>query len=206
MLTILLTILACDRDRTVAFPEGLEPLSAENTATWPDDLAEALDTTSGSDDGTVWAHARGYVHADLDAVYPCLRETDVNLDRRQESTWDRIEDVEDGYEHSYRYDIVVDSLVEVAFSDTWRHGSTLGDGGVPLLTVTAWQMTENNPYMDAKRGSIVSEQVEEGIVSLDIIYEMEVALEDQEQMTTYLSDTHTEVVACTRGEALPTYD
>lgn len=204
---LVIVLVACDRDHTVAFPDGLAPLDQENQAAWPADGAEAVNTASGEADDYVWAHARGYIGAPLDAVYPCLRTTEVNLDRRQDAEWDRVDDVEEGYEHSYRLDVTVQSLVEVSFSDTWRHGSTRDeDDDSLLLVVTAWQMTEGNSYMTSKRGSIVTEPLDDETVSIDIVYQMDVALPDEEQMTTYLSDTHAELAACAAGEPLPTYD
>jgi hypothetical protein len=202
---LVVLLMGCDRERPIDFPPGLEPLDRDNTASWPDDQAEALDTNSGSDGDYTWAHARGYVHAPLDVVYPCLQVTEINIDRRQDTEWTVVPDVEEGYEHSYRLDILVHSLIDVAFSDTWRHGSTRDEDGAPLLTITAWQMTEGNPYMTDKRGSIVAEAVDDGVTSLDVRYEQDVSLPDEEQMKLYLEDTHAELVACADGEPLPQY-
>lgn len=206
MWMLVLGLWGCDRDRTIAFPDGLAPIDMENTASWPADLAEAVNTTSGEEDPYIWAHARGYVHNGLDAIYVCMQDSEINLDRRQDTEFTRIDDVEEGYEHSYRLDILVHSILDVEFSDTWRHGSTRDDSDQPILTVSTWQMTEGNAYMTEKKSSVVAEVVEEGVVALDMISLQDVALPDEEQMMTYFSDLHAELIACASGEPLPVYD
>ncbi|MEL6347907.1 MAG: hypothetical protein AAFV53_32675 [Myxococcota bacterium] len=190
----------------IEFPDGLEPLPVDNTAEWPANNTEAINTNGGEDGDLIWVHARAYIHNTLDAIYPCLQEPEINLDRQEDPQWSITRDVEEGYEHSYRLDITVENILTVEYEDTWRHGSVYDEDDVRNRTVTAWQMTQGNSFMTIKRGSLVADVVEAEITSLDIIYEMDVALPDEEQMIRYLEDVHAELIACSDGDPLPPTD
>ncbi|MEL6349667.1 MAG: hypothetical protein AAFV53_41570 [Myxococcota bacterium] len=199
--------MGCAGTAPVSFPPGLAPLDQENEARWPADAAQAIDTEAGEADDFTWAHARGYVHAPIADVYTCLQDDRINVDRREVARWSRVDDVEDGYEHSYRLDIEVENIINLSFSDTWRHGSTRDEETDEiLLTISASQLTEGNPYMRAIRGSIVAEVHAPGVTSLDIVQQQDVTLPDLERMQRALTDMHAEVVACVNGQPLPSYD
>lgn len=194
------------KEADTTFPEGLDPLE-ENTASWPASLSETMSTNLGETDEYYWAHALGYVEADIEAVYPCLQEDRVNADRREVASWDRDDDVEEGYEHSYRLDFVVEDIVTVEFSDTWRHGSIADDEIGEITELRArWKMTEANDFMYLKEGSIVTTVPEVGWVGLDIVGHLSAALRDAETMETYILDLHADLIACVNGTAYPTFD
>jgi len=199
-------LMGCAEEE-IPFPPGLEPLAQANTARWPQNNAEQMNTNSGENDQFTWAHGRGYVHAPIEDVYPCLQDERINIDRREAARWTRVDDVENGYEHSYRLDVEVENIINLEFSDTWRHGSTRDeDTDEILLTISLSQLTRGNAYMELIRGSIVAEIVEDGITSLDVIQQQDVTLPDQDRMKRYLTDMHAELVACANGQPLPNYD
>ena len=206
MWMLVLGMWGCDRDRTIPFPEGLTPIDMENTARWPADMTEAINTTSGVEAPYTWAHARGYIHSTLASIYACMQESEINLDRRQDVEWTRVEDVEEGYEHSYRLDILVHSIVDVEFSDTWRHGSSLDEQGAITEIRSRWKMTEGNDFMFLKEGSIVSATPEAGWTSLDIVGHIDVAQGDEETMISYITDMYTDIVACVSGSTYPSFE
>lgn len=188
------------------FPEGLEPLS-ESEATWPSDQEEVLSTTTGEGEEYDWAHGRGYVHAGIEDVYSCLREDMVNVDRRKVTSWSVVEDVEEGYEHSYRIDNVVEDIIDVEFSDTWRHGRTEDDAGEVVFINSRWKMTAANCCIDVKEGSIVTTPVEASVTGVELVGHL-AALQgdDQETMRSYLEDFYADLLACVAGEAYPSFD
>lgn len=201
-----ITLFACGGETIIDFPDGLAPLDDENTAAWPANLAEAVNTNSGEGEELVWAHGRAYIAAPLADVYPCLREADINVDRRQAARWSVLPSEETEYEFSYQINIEIENIIDLEYTDTWRHGSTLDDDERIALTITSWQMTQGNAFMDIKRGSIVAEAVAADRTALDMIYHQKVARPDEAQMTGYLVDVHAELIACTAGAALPSYD
>ena len=203
---MLLMLLACTgREVDYSFPDGLEPLE-ENTATWPADQAETLSTATGEDADYYWAHARGYIHTDTDAVYPCLREDPVDVDRREVASWTVQDDVEDGYEHSYAITSFVENIIDIEFTDTWRHGSTRDADGSTALIISAWKMTEGNDYMYLKEGSILTEVAGEGVTSLEFAGHLSAALRDAETIETYMLDFYSDLLACVAGEDYPTFE
>jgi CheY-like chemotaxis protein len=140
MTPLLLVVLVSCKEQAVdySFPEGLEPLE-ENTAAWPAGQAEEVSYVVGEEDEYHWAHARAYVNADIDAVYSCMRDEMVNVDRREIESWSTTPDVEDGYEFSYAiWNQTYPTLgVQVEYTDTWRHGSTLAEDGSTALARTS---------------------------------------------------------------------
>lgn len=202
------TMFACkDKEVDYAFPDGVEPLE-ENTAEWPADMAEELSYVVGEEDEYHWAHAKAYVHADINDVYPCLLTAEVNVDRREIADWSVTEDVEEGYEHSYAiWNQTYPTLgIAVEYTDTWRHGSTLDADGALALVVTSWKMTEGNDYMYLKENSVVTEIADEGITSLDMVGRLSAALRDGETTAQYYADFHADLIACVSGADYPTYE
>ena len=193
------------KEADTQFPAGLNPLE-ENTAPWPDSLEESVQTTMGDSGEHYWAHARGYVQADLETVYPCLREDMVNADRREVAIWTREDNVEEGYEYSYQLHFLVENIIDLEFTDTWRHGSLQDEDGQLTAVQTRWKMTEGNEFMFLKEGSIVSAIPEVGWTSLELVGHLDAAQRDEETMASYLVDVFADVVACAHGDPYPTFD
>ena len=199
-------VAACNGDKTdTSFPAGLDPLE-ENTASWPSSISESVETSIGEADDYHWAHARGYIEADINDVYPCLREEMVNADRREVASWTRDADVEADYEHSYRLNFLVENIIDLEFSDTWRHGSITDDSGTVTELRARWKMTEANDFMYLKEGSIVSTIPEAGWTALEIAGHLSAAQRDAETMETYILDLYADLAACLDGTDYPTFD
>ena len=207
-LPLLAALVACKNNEVdYDFPEGIEPLD-ENTAEWPAEMAEEVSYVVGEEDEYHWAHAKAYVHADIDTVYGCLRAEEVNVDRREIETWSVTADVEQGYDHSYAiWNQTYPTFgVQVEYTDTYRHGSTLADDGSVALVVSSWKMTEGNDYMYLKENSVVTEIADEGITSLDMVGHLSAALRDGETTAQYYIDLHQDLIACVNGSEYPTFD
>lgn len=193
------------KEADTQFAAGLDPLE-ENTAEWPASLVEDVQTNMGDSGSFYWAHARGYVHQDIAVVYPCLREDMVNADRREVEIWTREEDVEEGYEFSYQLHFLVENIIDLEFTDTWRHGSIQDEDGQISELRTRWKMTEGNEFMFLKEGSIVSAIPEAGWTSLEFVGHLDAAQRDEQTMASYLVDVFADIVACAHGEPYPTFD
>mgnify|MGYP000888323320 CR=1 FL=1 len=89
--------------------------------------------------------------------------------------------------------------IEVEYTDTWRHGSTLDDDDALALVVSSWKMTEGNDYMYLKENSVVTEIADEGITSLDMVGHLSAALRDGETTAQYYADFHADLIACVDG-------
>ena len=207
-ISFLAALAACKaQESDYSFPEGLEPL-AENTAPWPDNMAEEVSYVIGEDDDYHWAHARAYVHAEIDTVYGCMREEMVNVDRREIESWSTTSGSEGDYEFSYA--IWNQSYptfgVQVEYTDTWRHGSTQTKDGLIALVVSSWKMTDGNEYMYLKENSVVTEIADDGITSLDMVGHLSAALRDGETTAQYYIDFHEDLIACVNGTDYPTFD
>lgn len=205
VLVAMLSVGCLGKEVDTAFPEGLEPLE-ENTASWPATLSESISTTGGDSGDYQWGHARAYVQAGITDVYPCLREEMVNADRREVASWTRDDDVEDGYEHSYRLNFLVENIIDLEFSDTWRHGSSVDEQGAVTEIRSRWKMTEGNDFMFLKEGSIVSATPEAGWTSLDIVGYIDVAQGDEETMISYITDMYTDIVVCVSGATYQSFE
>ena len=206
-LTLITALLACkDPEVDYDFPDGLEALE-DNTAEWPADQAEEVSYVVGEADEHHFAHAKAYIHADIAEVYPCLREEMVNVDRREIESWSVTEDVEADYEYSYTiWNQTYPTFgVQVEYTDTYRHGSTLADDGSVALVVSTWKMTEGNDYMYLKENSIVTEIAGEGITSLDMVGHLSAALRDGETTAQYFLDVHADLIACVSGADYPVF-
>lgn len=206
---ILLTLLACHKDKSTPFPDGLEPL-AENTASWPDANSEDLSLTSGMDEDDTgdyyWTHARGYVQADFATVFECLSTPDVVVDRRAASDWDVTWDVEEGYDVSFRVHNVVPDIVTVEFDVTWRLGEALAEDGETPKGAGRWQKTDGTTYITRLEGSLEVEVYDEDTTGLSYVEILDAMIESNDIPEVYLSDLHSSIAACSRGDALPTYE
>lgn len=206
--SLLVVLVACKEQAVdYSFPEGLEPLE-ENTAEWPAGQAEEVSYVVGEEGDYHWAHARAYVNADIDAVYTCMRDEMVNVDRREIESWSTTPDVEDGYEFSYAiWNQTYPTLgVQVEYTDTWRHGSTLAEDGSTALVVSSWKMTEGNDYMYLKENSVITEIADDGVTSLDMVGHLSAALRDGETTAQYYIDFHEDLIACVNGTDYPNFD
>lgn len=195
---IAVSLAACGSPDT-DFPAGLEPLEP-STAPWPAGQEQALESVTGSAQSYDWSHANAWVHAPLADVYACLQVDMVDVNRREVSSWEVQPDVEQGYEVSYRIDQVVENVVTVEYSDTWRHGSVEGQ------SISVWKMTEANPFMSLREGSMLATEEEDALTGLEIVGHIDATSTDADTIDQYHRDLFADLLACIAGEPYPLFD
>lgn len=209
--TALLALLAgCGRSVVTEFPPGLEPLE-ESKAPWPtgtsdDRYPEEIELVGGTSDEYYWAHARAYVKAPLEDLFPVLCTPAVNVDRREVDEWEVEYDVEKGYDCSYAIYNVVHDVVDVEFTITWRHGVTRGEKSDPEQVNSRWQKTEGTTFIELLEGSIEAVIIDDDVAGLAIVEHLDAIQSDESTITSYLRDMYASIVAAAHGEPLPDYD
>jgi len=203
--TATLWLVGCFGTEKTLFPPGLDPLEEENSAEFPvgsaeDPYPETLDLVSGIGYGYHFGHARGYVHAPIQAVRAALLEPEVVVNRRKVDRWRVTDFVEPDYEQSYQIRGEVDDLISIWYHLTFRFGT--GEDGAFLAR---WQKTDGTTVIKINEGSVIAREVEEDVTSLEIIQHLEALRDSEENIRSYLPDLFASVVAHAHGQALPTY-
>ncbi len=205
----LLLAVGCWGNKEIEFPEGLEPLEV-NTAPWPEatgnsDYPEQIEVVTGDDD-TLWAHARGYVHADLGPTWEALRDPEVNADRRRLASWEVSYDVPQDYDYCYRIHVVVEDIVTLEWDIDWNHGVINGELDEPEAIGARWFKSEGSSLLDLQVGSIAAYQLDDQVTALEIIYHLDAVATSEDDVREYVQDLYADVVAWVHGEPLPSYD
>lgn len=210
MVLVAVSTAACWGNEQTTFPEGLEPLS-ENTAPAPDPVGgdvhpEVLNIVRGEKPTYAWSHARGFVKAPLKDVWSAMRVRAVSVDRRKVARWSVTEDVEEGYDDSYRVHNEVESIIDVWFDLTWRHGAVLGTAEAPEQIAVRWQKTDGTVFIAQLEGSMFAEEVADGVTELALIEHLEGSNgAGHEEIESFMRDYFASVVEVAHGRPLPEY-
>lgn len=200
-LQTLLLALACNGPvEDTALPSDLAPL-AKNVADWPQGDAEAIVIVGGASDDVDWAHARAYVHGDVDQVWAALQDDDVVIDRRKVESWTVERDTRPEYAESFELSLVVPDVLTVEYDYAWW-GDELPDGRLAMRG----EKVDGTPFISRMETSVVLEQVAPGVTSLEMVEELEAAQRGFDVLEEYWADFFTDVVATVHGEPLPEYD
>lgn len=203
-----LLLAGCWGNKEVEFPTGLEPLDV-NTAPWPEpsggeDYPETLEIVSG-DDEWLWAHARGYVHANLRDSWEALRDPEVNVDRRRVAEWEVSWDVPQDHDYCYRIHVLVEDLITLEWDLDYKHGVINGTLEEPEVVGIRWFKSEGSSFIDMQAGSIAAYELEDDVTALEIVYWLDATATTEEDLTQYLADLFGDLVAHVNGEPLPEY-
>jgi hypothetical protein len=208
-ISTLVLLVGCWGNKEVEFPPGLEPL-AVNKAPWPEptgsqDYPETIELISGEDE-FLWAHARGYVHADLTTTWEALRDPDVNADRRRLESWEVSWDVPQEYDYCYRLHVVVVDLVTLEWDIDWNHGVINGSLEEPEAIGVRWFKSEGSSLIDMQAGSIAAYALDDETTAIEVIYQIDAPVTTEQDLLDYVGDLYIDVVAWVHGEPLPSYD
>ncbi len=148
---------------TAAFPPGT------GADLRPERIGSVL---RGRRDGHLWAHARGYVHAPLRAVWTALRDPAVS---RLTSVQGRV--VADGDPPTpigFRVDYRVRVLVfDVRWQVEYRGGPLAGSVDrldVPGTTIGfRWDKSSGTDHIRVLSGSLVAREISPGVTSLELV-------------------------------------
>lgn len=208
-LALSLGLVACQKEITTSFPEGLEPLS-ENSASWPGSTSSTeLSVVAERGEDYAWAHGRGYIQADLDTVYAAVSTAEACVDRREVAAWEVTWDTEPDYDVSFEITSFIEDIIDFDYDTAWRHGPTEADeDGVITTYGSRWQLTELRASLETiklMRGSVQLTEVEPGITGFEIIEELDSLQPNNDAgiATTFITDRFADVQALAAGEDLP---
>lgn len=209
---VLLVLVACGQSGEVDFPSRLAPLEEVNLAPAVapvdgDAYPEVLSVVSGDslvdDEGNTlyWAHARGYVQADLQDVWDAAREPAVCVDRREVDEWSVLLGTVPEFVYSYTIANTVHDVITVAYDVTWVHEQQDGVES-PTLVVAQWDKTGGTAVIDILRGSLVLRSVAPGVTEIELIEHLKAAMRDEETVESYLADFYADLLAVVHDEPL----
>jgi len=197
----------------IQFPSTLEPL-AENRAAWPGDgtdYPEELQTKGGDspDMEHYWGHGRAYLHHDVDTVWEASQSVDACVDRRQTDEWRAELDTQPEFDVSYTLFLERFDVINVSWEVVWVHERQLAspDDDRTLRVVVNSEKAGGSTLVGDLRGSLVLEEVEPGITSLEFVQVGTSRLRgnDSETSLAYVRDYFADIKAVAEGEPLPAY-
>jgi len=210
LLSLLAALTACGGSTEAPFPEGVAPWTA-NTAPAPAPLPdepypEVLSTVSGEDADGHWIHARGYLHADAATVWTGLQDPAVMADRRGVDSWAPRWDVEPGFDVSVAIDNVVNDVITLSWTNTWRQSLVDGDADKPVLIGARYQKTDGSSLIALLRGSVVLRQTDQlNRTEIELMEQLSAPLVTDDDLRCYQQDLFDELALAARGEPLPEY-
>lgn len=204
----LLCLAACGRSGGIDFPDQLTPLEPVNQAppvapVSGDAHPEVLSVVSGSglvdEDGeeVYWAHARGFVKADLEHTWLAAQDIDVCVDRREVAEWTVTWDTVPEFDVSYTIHNVVRNVLTVRYDMTWVHERQSGE-----RVVIRWDLTDSPGVISILRGSAVLHPVADGVTEIELIAHLQATLRDEATLESYLRDTYADLLAVVHGRPL----
>lgn len=203
-------LVACSSE-PVEFPSRLAPIE-DNQAEWPGDgnsFPEEIQTAGGvyaSGDG-YWGHGRGYLQADVDTVWTAAQNIDACVDRREVDEWVVTEDTQPQFDVSYTITQTVFDLIRVEFDMTWVHERQMADADDRTTRVVIQsEKTDGSVFVGDLRGSLLLEEVEPGITSLEFVQVGTSSQRDQETSIAFVVDYFTDIKAIVTGVPLPEYE
>jgi len=205
-------LVACTSE-PIQFPSTLEPLE-QNRADWPgdgSDYPEELSTAGGdsADGDYYWGHGRAYLRHDVDAVWEASQDIDACVDRRETDEWSAEFDTRPRFDVSYNLFLTRDDVIDVSWEMVWVHERQLASPDDETLRVVVnSEKVSGSPFVGDLRGSLVLEEVEPGITSLEFV-QIGTSRHRGTNFETSLSfvrDYFADIRALVKGEPLPVYD
>jgi hypothetical protein len=128
----LLLAAGCQDDVATPFPEGLEPIEANEVADATGAPLEELRTWSS--DGTVKkAHGRAFVFAPPAALWAVMKDPEVMIARCSTDARTFVAANDLAYEFSFLASYTVNMVLTVQWDDQWRFGVVQGTPDAPTL-------------------------------------------------------------------------
>lgn len=197
---------ACGGNENTPFPEGLEPVEPCE-AVAPAPVAgvydEHLGTTRPPEDAHYRVHGRGWVTTPIAEVWRALGEHDVCIDRRAVDAWSVTEDVETGYDRSFRVRNTVEDFVTVEFDVTWRQSVVDGSQEAPSTLAARFQKTWGTTFIEYLSGSIVARSAGPSLTEIEYVERIQAFTGGADEAETYLRDLHDSIVERAHGRPLP---
>ena len=204
ILLLLAHLFACTKDAaaddTGDLPADLAPI-AKNSAEFPADESETLNTVVGESGSTDWVHGKGYVHADIETTWLAFQDPLVVLDRRTVSEYEVEWDNRPEYAVSFKTANVVPNVVTIEFDMDWWQDRVSED-----RIAGRYAKVDGTPFISRMEGGFLLTPVSENVTAVEIIGELEAAQRGTDPVLSYWSDVYGDVVATVHGEDLPVLD
>lgn len=206
----LAVVAGCGSNITTPFPPGLDPIDAQNTASFPapkdgDPHPEDISSVTGETDDYGWVHAKGYVHAPIAKTEQAMRAKDVCVDRRKVDEWTIEYNVEPEYRYSQRVHNTVHSLVTIEFDVTWRQDIVTGTPDAPTLVAGRFMKTFGSSYLNLMAGSMVARRLDDQTTEIELIEHLEAHGQGPGTAESFMHDYFWSIVAAAHDKPLPTY-
>ncbi|MCO4746151.1 MAG: hypothetical protein KC912_15245 [Proteobacteria bacterium] len=212
LLPLILALTACQRNVETPFPEGLEPLEEmaveAPVGTVGDPFPETTTFVVGDDteNDWVWAHVRGYIHADAEDVWDLMRDDGYMMaDRRGVDAIDTTYDVEPDLCLTFVNHVTVNDIITLEWDITYRGDVAAGNKETPERFAIRFQKTEGSSLIDLQEGSIVLNVIEDGITEFQFIERLRAPQTSTDDPLAYGQDMHESLVALAAGGELPDF-
>ena len=209
VIALTMGIASCKANVERGFPDEIAPLE--------DNLAEPVASRTegklnfecgeetGEDPSYYWCHARGWVEAPIADVYAATQVPEVNIDRREVSSWDVTWDVDPDAEVSYRIDHVVNNIITVEYSSVYGHTVHQGTPEEPEITWCVFDVVEGDDVIKVYRGSIVLVAEEDGLTEFQFIEHLKTPMRDETQIEQTIRDIYADVLDTVKGRDLASF-
>jgi hypothetical protein len=202
-------LAACNGNHATTFPPGLRTLG-DNAAAFPaavmgDAHPEAISVVTGETDDYVWVDAKAYVHASIQSTWEAMRTPEVCVDRRHVASWTVTQNVESGYDYSFRIHNVFDNIVTLEEDLTWRQSHIEGSLEDPATVVAVYQKTNGSDFISRDAASFVARSVDVTTTSLELIGQLNAVDSGISDEESYIRDYYASIAAKVHGRPLPTY-
>lgn len=204
-----MALAACSQP-DVVFPSQLGPIQ-ENRAQWPGDettFPEEINTAGGdnTEDNGYFGHGRAYLLADVDTVWEAAQSIDACVDRREVDEWDHTPGTEPAFDNSYTLHLTVQDVIRVEFDITWVHERQVADSDDRTIRAVAQsEFSGGSPFVGDLRGSLVLEEVEEGVTSLEFVQIGTSRQRDEQTSIQFVVDYFNDIKALVKDEPLPEF-
>lgn len=201
---------ACSQPEVV-FPSRLAPIQ-DNRAEWPGDgtdYPEEISTFGGdnADGDGYFGHGRAYLLADVDTVWAAAATPEACVDRREVDKWDATLGVEPEFDESYTLHLTVNDIITVNFDITWVHERQAADrDDRSTRVVVQSEKSGGSTFVGNLRGSLVLEQVEPGVTSLEFVQIGTSSQRDFETSVAFVVDYFADIKALVKGQPLAEYE
>jgi hypothetical protein len=209
LLPIALAALAsgCEGNSVTSFPPGLDaagpdpaPAPAEDGGDYP----QTLDLQQGQDDTSFYVFATGFVDAPIESVWAAFKIPNVVVDRHGISSYTVDQNVESGYDVSFRTDYTIhQAIVTVQFDLTWREGVVAGTEAAPTQVSVVYDKTWGSDYVSLMEGSIELIAVTPNVTELQFVQRMDAQSTDSSNIASWTNELFSSVVAYVNGQPLP---
>lgn len=204
---VALVLAACQSQVTTPFPPGLKPLASDPVPAPEGDAGDpyppTLDLQQGSNSDYNYVVATGYVDASIEDVWAAFKVGDVVADRHGVSSYTVTENVETGYDVSFRTSYTINNVETVTFELTWREGVVAGTEAAPTQVSVVYQKTEGSSFISLMEGSIELAAVTPAVTKLEFVQRMNAVQTSSSNIASWTNEMFESVIAHVHGQPLP---